>query len=206
MSPENDPPREGPVRAQEAIVRALAEALRHLDPESPAAAGLRTQLIEESARLAFRAAKTDPDESGSAAKGRGSQHPSTYRRSRVLIVEDDDGTRMALAGWLSADYEVLTARDGEEGFAAASASPPDVIVTDLWMPRVDGMSMVQRLRSIESLRTVQVIFLTGQTATERARAGIQADAIVTYLPKPIELDSLEEALRAALRTTLNSKG
>jgi hypothetical protein len=51
MARGNDTPRENDVRAQEAIVRALTEELGHLDPDSPAAASVRTQLVEESGRL-----------------------------------------------------------------------------------------------------------------------------------------------------------
>ncbi len=194
MSPGSDSPPESAVRAQEAIVRALAEELSHLDPESPTAAGLRTQLGEESGRLAFRVdCARGPEGPGLSV---GDTLPAE-RRSRVLVVEDDDGTRTALAGWLGASYDVVTARDGEEGFALALASPPDVILTDLWMPRVDGMSMVTRLRRIESMGAIPVIFLTGQTATERVRTGI-SEVAFAYLPKPIDLEALEGALRAAL--------
>jgi len=199
MSPEHeDRSSESGVRAQEAIVRALTEELSHLDPESPAAAGLRTQLVEESGRLAFRVASGDVTRGPEPTIRDSDQTSAKHRRPRVLIVEDDDGTRTALAGWLVGNYDVATARDGQEGFALASASTPDVIVTDLWMPRVDGMSMVNRLRRVEAMRSIPVIFLTGQTATERDRAGI-ASVAIAYLPKPIDLDALEHALRAALQ-------
>ncbi len=198
MPPEHDRSSESGVRAQEAIVRALTEELSHLDPESPAAAGLRTQLVEESGRLAFRVASGDVAGGPEPTIRDSEQTSGKRRRSRVLIVEDDDGTRTALAGWLAGNYDVVTARDGQEGFALASASTPDVIVTDLWMPRVDGMSMVNRLRRVEAVRNIPVIFLTGQTATERDRAGI-ASVAVAYLPKPIDLEALEHALRAALQ-------
>jgi CheY-like chemotaxis protein len=201
MSPENELSRESAVRAQEAIVRALTEELSHLDPESPAAAGLRTQLVEEAGRLAFRVASADAAPGPvSTTKAAGQTSADARRRPRILVVEDDDGTRMALAGWLDGDYEVVTARDGHEGFTLAHASPPDVIVTDLWMPRVDGMSMVNRLRRLESMRTIPVIFLTGQTASERDRSGISS-AAMAYLPKPIDLETLERALRDALQQT-----
>ena len=204
MSRASDPPRESAVRAQEAIVRALAEELSHLDPDSPAAADLRTQLVEESGRLAFRVAATDGGPRGSNAAHRAiGQASATPRRSRVLIVEDDDGTRTALARWLSGSYDVVTARDGQEGFALAIASPPDVILTDLWMPRVDGMSMVSRLRRVDSMRMVPVVFLTGQTSTERVQAGVSSVAFA-YLPKPIDLEALEHALRAALTERRNA--
>lgn len=197
MSPENSLSRESAVRAQEAIVRALTEELNRLDPESPAAASLRVQLVEEAGRLAFRIASTQPPPMSEAIACVADPSPTSRHRPRVLIVEDDDGTRTALAGWLTEKYEVITARDGQEGFSLATTSAPDLILTDLWMPRVDGMAMVRRLRRVEALHAVPVIFLTGQAERERDRLGISAVA-VACLPKPIDLDTLEQALRKAL--------
>jgi CheY-like chemotaxis protein len=195
MARGNDPPRENAIRAQEAVVRALTEELGHLDPESPAAASVRTQLNEESGRLAFRAGATGDVRSEATASV--SAHARvTRKRSRVLIVDDNDGTRTALIRWLRGDYEVIAARDGEEGFSVAMASEPDVIVTDLWMPRVDGISMIERLRRTESMRSVPVIFVTGHSAAERIH-GV-SEGVIAYLPKPVDLDALENALRSAL--------
>ncbi|MGA7123156.1 MAG: response regulator [Polyangiaceae bacterium] len=195
MSPEKGLSRESAVRAQEAIVRALTEELNHLDPQSPAAANLRAQLVEEAGRLAFRVASTEPFPEASARES--DQASTTLRRPRILIVEDDDGTRTALARWLVEKYEVITARDGQEGFSLANTSRPDVILTDLWMPRVDGLAMVSRLRRAEAMRDVPVVFLTGQAEAERDRTGLSAVA-VACLAKPIDLDALEQAICAAL--------
>jgi CheY-like chemotaxis protein len=196
MSPEKNLSRES-VRAQEAIVRALTEELNHLDPQSPAAANLRAQLVEEAGRLAFRVASTKPFPKSEASVGVSDQASTTLRRPRILIVEDDDGTRTAIARWLAEKYEVITARDGQEGFSLASTSRPDVILTDLWMPRVDGLAMVSRLRRVEAIRDVPVVFLTGQAESERDRTGLLA-AAVACLAKPIDLDALEQAICAAL--------
>src|SRR5579872_191930 len=109
------------------------------------------------------------------------------RRHRILVVEDDDGSRKALSTWLSQDYEVVVARDGLEGLELATSlqPPPDVVVTDVRMPRLDGIAMVERLRSVEALRFVPVIFLTDQTSPRSMIAGIAAGARA-YLPKPID--------------------
>ncbi len=197
MSRRSDPPPEsGAVRAQKAIVLALSDQLGRMDPAGSDAAGLRKQLVEEAGRLEFRIASADAGAQGSATMKVGNPEPATGpRRPRILLVDDDDGTRTALARWLGLDYDVVTARTGEEGFAAASAAPPDVIVTDIWMPRVDGVSMIQTLRRLDSLRTVPVIFVT---AAEENYPGLLPSGTV-YLQKPIDLDLLDRAIREALR-------
>jgi DNA-binding response OmpR family regulator len=127
--------------------------------------------------------------------------PSSRRaRPCILVVDDEDGTRTALALWLSHDYEVVTAADGAAGFETASRldPPPDVILSDVWMPGVDGLSMLKSIKQHDILRRVPVIFLTGQTSAKSAAAGIAAGARA-YLAKPIDLDVLDRKIRGALR-------
>ncbi len=125
--------------------------------------------------------------------------PSPVLRRCLLVVDDEDGTRTALARWFSRDYEVLTARDGAEALEIASLHnpPPDVIVSDVWMPRLDGVSMVKCLKQNDLLHDVPVIFLTGQTSPRSMIAGIAAGARA-YLCKPVDLDALDRKVRSAL--------
>src|ERR1019366_9265519 len=106
-------------------------------------------------------------------------------------------TLKALAGWLSHEYDVVTAGDGIEGLAHAVASTPDVIVADVWMPRLDGVEMVRRMKQIETLRRVPVLFLTGQTTPASVMAGFPAGARAP-LSKPVDLDLLDRKVRSAL--------
>ncbi len=128
-------------------------------------------------------------------------------RARLLLVEDDESTRTALAQWLRYEYDVVTAVDGIDALetAAAMTPPPDVILTDVWMPRLDGISMVRRMKNIDGLRRVPVIFLTGQTSVQSVVAGIAAGARA-YLPKPVELDMLDRKLRSALGSRAGATG
>ncbi len=121
------------------------------------------------------------------------------RRRCVLVVDDEDGTRRGLERWLSRDYEVITAKDGAEGLQVASAHKPrpDVIISDVWMPGLDGVSMVKCLKQHALLHDVPVIFLTGQTSPQSMIAGIAVGARA-YLCKPIDLDALDKKVRSAL--------
>ena len=118
-------------------------------------------------------------------------------RKRILVVDDDEGTRRAIAILLSGDYEVSTAADGIEGLEVAIRETPDLVVADVWMPRADGVLMVRRMKQIESLRHTPIIFLTGQTSVQSMVAGISAGAWA-YLPKPIDPDILERKVKSAL--------
>ncbi len=119
-------------------------------------------------------------------------------RARILVVEDEENTRLALARWLSYEYDVVTASDGVEGLRIATMQQaPDLVLADVWMPHLDGVSMVRRMKGVESLRRVPVIFLTGQTSPPSVIAGIAAGARA-YLTKPIDLDVLDRKLRSAL--------
>ncbi|HTQ45108.1 MAG TPA: response regulator transcription factor [Polyangiaceae bacterium] len=121
-------------------------------------------------------------------------------RARILIVEDDANTRTALVRWLEHEYDVIAASDGLEGLEIATTQdpPPDLILADVWMPRVDGVEMVTRIKRIEALRRIPAIFLTGQTSPVSMMAGLSAGARA-YLPKPIDLDVLDHKVRSALR-------
>ena len=116
---------------------------------------------------------------------------------RILVVDDDEGTRRAIAILLSGEYDVTTAADGIDGLEEAVLNPPDLIIADVWMPRADGVMMVRRMKQIDALRGVPVIFLTGQVSVQSMVAGISAGAWA-YLPKPIDPDILERKVRGAL--------
>jgi CheY-like chemotaxis protein len=123
---------------------------------------------------------------------------SVAPRPRVLLVEDDDSYRATLSRWLAQEYDVVTACDGVEGLErAAESPPPNVVVTDVAMPRLDGLEMVRRMKQVEALRRVPVIFLSAQTSTRSIIAGISAGARA-YLSKPVDLEALDRKLRSAI--------
>jgi len=81
---------------------------------------------------------------------------------RVLVVDDNDLQRDLVADLLAGEgYDVATAADGVEGLAAARASPPDVLVLDLVLPRLDGASLLAEVRKDPRLAAARVIVTTG---------------------------------------------
>jgi len=136
---------------------------------------------------------------GQRPAGSGAYPTSGVAKRRVLIVEDDEPTRRLLAITLHRNYDVVVAADGREGLALASTAPyPDLVVTDVMMPHLDGLQMVREIKKIEALRKVPVIFLTAKSGAVDVAAGISAGAR-HYLVKPVKLSALEDMVKSILR-------
>jgi two-component system response regulator HydG len=117
-------------------------------------------------------------------------------KARILVVDDEASARSGLEKLLrQADYEVDTAKDGVEALHLASERPPDVVVTDLKMPNMDGMALLKKLR--EQDRDLPVLVATAfgdvSSAVEAMRAGAS-----DFLTKPIDFDVLSLDIERAL--------
>jgi DNA-binding response OmpR family regulator len=120
-------------------------------------------------------------------------------RHHVLLVDDDQATAWIIARTLrQSGYEVTIACDGADGLDCAIQRRPDVIVTDVTMPRLDGISMIRSIRQVDSLRQVPIIVLTSLGRPSEVADGINAGAR-NYLMKPVKLDDLEKALQRLTR-------
>lgn len=112
------------------------------------------------------------------------------RGKSILVVEDDATMRELLRLHLiAAGYEVRVAVDGLEAGHAILARIPDLLITDVYMPHMNGFELVGALRDDPATRNIAVIFLTieGESSELGARLGA-----VEYLHKPIRLDQLLE--------------
>ena len=116
---------------------------------------------------------------------------------RVLVVDDDPPLRRMLARTLAAEgYEVTVAGDGGGALAEAERTAPDVIVLDVAMPGLDGLTVARRLRS-KGLST-PILMLTARDAVPDRVAGLEAGAD-DYLVKPFAVQELIARLRALTR-------
>ncbi|MEO0488982.1 MAG: response regulator transcription factor [Cyanobacteria bacterium J06639_16] len=116
----------------------------------------------------------------------------------ILVVDDDEGTRLSIREYLSlSGYLVIAARDGNEALALIDQHQPHLIITDISMPRVDGYELIQKVRQKPMLRLLPVVFLTARTGTQSRIKGYQLGCDV-YLPKPFELDELGAIVRNLL--------
>jgi DNA-binding NarL/FixJ family response regulator len=116
----------------------------------------------------------------------------------ILIVDDDLGTRLSISDYLElSGYSVITANDGQEALMMVEEYHPDLIVTDIVMPRMNGYELVRRVRQKSEFRLLPVILLTARTKTQERILGYQSGCDL-YLPKPFELEELAAAIRNLL--------
>ncbi len=118
---------------------------------------------------------------------------------RLLLVDDEPGLRTAVKAYLDDEgFAVTTANDGDEGFTTAQDLLPDVIITDVMMPRCDGYGLLKKLRADERLGGTPVIFLTAKGMTADRIAGFQAGCD-DYIPKPFDPDELVARVHNVVR-------
>lgn len=116
---------------------------------------------------------------------------------RVLVVEDDpDLNRQLVAALVDADYAVDTATDGQEGYFLGDTEPYDVVVLDLGLPKMDGISILEQWRRSE--RNMPVIILTARDRWSDKVAGMDAGAD-DYVAKPFHMEELLARVRAVVR-------
>ncbi len=114
---------------------------------------------------------------------------------KVLLVDDEPGLRAAVQAYFEDEgFEVITAVDGAEGWEKAQAELPDVVLSDVMMPRVDGFGLLKQLRDDERLGGTPVIFLTAKGMTSDRIAGFRA-GVDDYIPKPFDPDELVARVR-----------
>ncbi|MEI9942447.1 MAG: response regulator [Pseudomonadota bacterium] len=118
--------------------------------------------------------------------------PNTPRKKCILVVDDEPDGSDILAQCLGSQYDILVAHDGLEGLEQAAQHQPDLIISDVSMPRLDGLDMVRLIRLRLGLRS-PVIFLSGHGTPRDIIAGIGAGAR-HYLTKPIDLQDLKKRI------------
>jgi PAS domain S-box-containing protein len=121
------------------------------------------------------------------------------KKPRILLVEDEATLREHLARTLSDDYVVDTAGDGREALRAVLQALPELIVTDIVMPDIDGIELLKTLRSTRRTQTVPVLLISGRAIDEQRIEGFNEGAD-GYLAKPYA----ERELRARIGSMLQS--
>jgi len=118
---------------------------------------------------------------------------STARR--ILVAEDSRTQAMRVRLLLEGEgYEVQVAADGREGLRCVQTSPPDLIISDIVMPEVNGYDFCQAVKSTEATKRIPFVLLTGQNTAEDILRGLEYGAD-NFIPKPFEDDYLLERVR-----------
>ena len=146
--------------------------------ERPATSDQRPATSDKSERSG------DPDSSGQPA----SSHDF------ILIVEDNADVREYVRQHLADRYRVIEAKDGEDGFIKAHEYIPDLIISDVMMPKVDGYELARKIRNDELTSHIPIIMLTAKAGEEEKLEGLET-GVDAYLIKPFSTKELQVRVR-----------
>lgn len=116
----------------------------------------------------------------------------------ILIIEDNDDLNSFLSNRLEGSYEVLTAKDGNEGMNKAFDVVPDLIISDIIMPGMSGLKLAEILKNDLRTSHIPIILLTAKTSIEDQIEGMKSFADL-FISKPFNLKYLEESIVSLLR-------
>jgi len=121
---------------------------------------------------------------------------------KTCLIVDDNAETVDIVQYIlkKADYEALSAGNGEEGLALARKALPDVILLDLMMPVMDGLTMNQHLKEGSTTRNIPVIIITARSSMEPMFETGKGCPIQGYLVKPFSRQELLGTIEAALKT------
>ena len=149
--------------------------------------------LMESAQWAMASHKTD---GGTIAGYDG-------KKRRILVVDDRWENRAVIVNLLKPlGFEIIEASDGQEGLARIEAAQPDLVITDLAMPVMDGFEMLHNLRKIPARKTLPVIVSSASVFDLDENKSIAAGGNV-FLPKPVQADKLFEQIQGQLAIVWN---
>ncbi len=120
--------------------------------------------------------------------------------SKILVIEDEEILAEILVMGLGADgHTIITANDGLAGLEAARTDIPDLIVTDMSLPKMTGWELVEKLRAEPATAAVPIIAMTGHTTAED-RSAAYAAGVSAYQRKPIDMERLKAKVTELLGT------
>ena len=120
--------------------------------------------------------------------------PSAPEKPTVLIVEDNEDMRQFIRYILSDSYNLIEAENGEEGFEVAKKHLPDVVISDVMMPKTDGFDLCQLLKTNVATNHIPVILLTAYALDEQKQVGFESGADA-YISKPFNVRLLKTRVR-----------
>ena len=124
---------------------------------------------------------------------------------KVLVVDDDDSMLDYLSDSLKHSYKIITARNGKEGLKYAVSQMPDLIITDVVMPEMDGIQLVKALKGNSLVSHIPVIMLSGKNKLQDRMLGLDTGAD-SYLPKPFYMSELKSLMSNLISNRLIVKG
>jgi signal transduction histidine kinase/ligand-binding sensor domain-containing protein/DNA-binding response OmpR family regulator len=138
-----------------------------------------------------------PEDAEAPEDGTGEEGSGFHEKTHILVVEDDTEMCFYLQQILEKQYRVDVAKDGLEGWDKARKLGPDLIVTDVMMPGLNGIEMTERLKEDFSTCHIPVIMLTSKSTVEAQVEGLQTGA-EAYVPKPFNTEVLLSYIKSLL--------
>ncbi|WP_343487000.1 ATP-binding protein [Allomuricauda sp. d1] len=115
--------------------------------------------------------------------------PDKRNLPRIVLVEDNEDMRQFIRGHLLKEYRVQEAINGQDGLKKTMANPPDLVITDLMMPKMDGIDLCKQLKTKVETSHIPIIMLTARAGVENRIEGLETGAD-DYLTKPFEAKEL----------------
>jgi CheY-like chemotaxis protein len=122
-------------------------------------------------------------------------------KPKILIVDDDPINIELLEGYLSKDYDILKAHDGNEAIMIVDATPPDIILLDIIMPGMNGYDVCKKLKNDPKTNHIPIVIVTSLQETEDRNKAIQAGAD-DFITKPFDIIELTVRVKSYLKTKL----
>jgi CheY-like chemotaxis protein len=117
----------------------------------------------------------------------------------ILVVDDFDDTRLLLRTWLQKKgYRVIEAENGKEAVAEATNSQPDLIIMDVEMPELDGLSATRKIRTLANAEELPIVVVSAYGA-DQFRADALDAGCNEYVSTPFEPDELEKLIKALIK-------
>ncbi len=139
-----------------------------------------------------------------STEGEQQQPQISSKKPTVLIVEDDTDLRFFLRDSLKTDFNVIEAQNGKEGWQKALFYHPDIVVSDISMPLMDGIDLCMKIKSDARTSQVPVILLTALTAEHQQLEGLETGAN-DYMTKPFSFEVLRSKIRNILSQQESSR-
>ena len=169
--------------------------LAHAPAAAAAPTARATAFVEEALR--WLPGLADREEFASDLDLAGIPPGLSERRPKILLADDNADMRAYVASLLAARHDVEAVADGQSALEAALERRPDLILTDIMMPRLDGFGLIKAIRAEENLRDLPVIVLSARAGEEASIEGLSAGAD-DYLVKPFSARELIARVDAAL--------
>jgi len=153
-------------------------------PESAEHPGTRIIVqLPRNAALSCRPGQHEPVESVESAAAESPEEDANGKSPLVLLVEDNDDMRLYVGSILAEDYRLIEAQDGQEALARARETWPDLIVSDIMMPKIDGLELCRILKTDENTSHIPIVLLTAKGSEEAQVIGLETGAD-DYITKP----------------------